>query len=303
MRQLNYILKGICNRNRDGSYATQKDRQRTLQLVANELHQLGYKHIQHPNNLKARHIFAFVNKWQNSEKPLNPGTIKNRMANLRWLGEKTGNSGFIRSSNGVYGIPDRSFVGSNKAVEFTDTQIAAISDSRARYSALLQKHFGLRRAEGIKFVVKYADRGNYIRLKGSWCKGGRERDVPLVNDDQRRLLNEIKAAVGSSSLIPGHMKYVAQLRVFEKEMKCVGLGRSHGARHMYAQNRYERLTMELQCQRGRNVESGFVAPAIGGLKPAEMCTEDREIDREARQIISRELGHERLQIVSLYLGG
>lgn len=303
MRQLNYILKGICNRNRDGSYATQSDRHNTLQLIANELHLLGYKHIKHPNNLKAKHVYALINKWQNTEKPLSPGTIKNRMASLRWLAEKTANTAFIRPSNEVYGIPDRSFVGLNKAVEFTDKQIAAISDTRARYSALLQKHFGLRRAEAIKFIVSYADRGSYIRLKGSWCKGGRERDVPVVTDDQRRLLNEIKAVVGNSSLIPGHMKYVAQLRIFEKQMNSVGLGNTHGARHMYAQNRYEHLTMELLKQQGRSVTSGFKAPSNGGAKPADMTPEDREIDREARQILSRELGHERLQIVSLYLGG
>ena len=33
MRNLNYELKQLCRRNRDGSYATQRDRQRTLVLI------------------------------------------------------------------------------------------------------------------------------------------------------------------------------------------------------------------------------------------------------------------------------
>lgn len=63
----------------------------------------------------------------------------------------------------------------------------------------------------------------------------------------------------------------------------------HGLRHRYAQMRYEILT-------------GWLAPAAGGPGYNHLTPQQRAIDREVRQIISRELGHERLQIVSLYLG-
>ncbi|MCP2012579.1 phage integrase N-terminal domain-containing protein [Duganella violaceipulchra] len=42
MRDLNYQLKQLCDRNRDGSYATQSDRARILSHVANQLHDLGW---------------------------------------------------------------------------------------------------------------------------------------------------------------------------------------------------------------------------------------------------------------------
>ena len=45
MRDLNYELKQMCRRNRDGSFATQRDRARVLDLVANQLHELGYRHM------------------------------------------------------------------------------------------------------------------------------------------------------------------------------------------------------------------------------------------------------------------
>ena len=93
------------------------------------------------------------------------------------------------------------------------------------------------------------------------------------------------------------------MRIFEKQMHAVGLGRTHGARHMYAQRRYRELTREIQTRVTGLDLYGFNCPAQGGLKPAQMHQSDREIDREARQILSRELGHERIQITAQYLGG
>ena len=53
MRNLNYELKQLCHRNRDGSYATQADRERILDLIANQLHELGYRDM-HATSLKPK---------------------------------------------------------------------------------------------------------------------------------------------------------------------------------------------------------------------------------------------------------
>lgn len=63
----------------------------------------------------------------------------------------------------------------------------------------------------------------------------------------------------------------------------------HGLRHRYAQQRYEALT-------------GWQAPAAGGPSAKVLTPEQRVQDRAARQLISRELGHERLEITAVYLG-
>ena len=63
----------------------------------------------------------------------------------------------------------------------------------------------------------------------------------------------------------------------------------HGLRHAYAQIRYEELT-------------GWKAPAAGGPKSKTLTPEQREIDRKARLVISQELGHEREQVTTAYLG-
>ena len=77
MRDLNYELKQMCRRNCDGSYATQRDRERVLDLVANQLQELGYRHMT-AASLKPKHVGRLVARWQ--AEGLAVGTLKNRMA-------------------------------------------------------------------------------------------------------------------------------------------------------------------------------------------------------------------------------
>ena len=41
MKNLNYQLKQLCQRNHDGSYATRHNRERTLTLIADQLQAAG----------------------------------------------------------------------------------------------------------------------------------------------------------------------------------------------------------------------------------------------------------------------
>ncbi len=305
MRDLNYHIHSICLRNSDGSMATKSNRHDMLQQAANDLHGLGFKRIRHPQNLKPKHIYALLKKWDSSEKtgkPIAVGTIKNRMTALRWLAEKIGNPGLIKAKNSDYGIENRSFVGVDKSIEFTKQQLGRISDRHAYYSACLQREFGLRREEAIKFSVGYADKGEHISLKPSWCKGGRGRDIPVVHQSQRDLLNAIRSEIGTGSLIPNQLKYINQLNVYVREMGSVGLGKTHGARHAYAQRRYTELSKEITTRNTGTESEGFLPPAKGGLNPRHLNEFDKCIDRAAREILSLELGHFRIQIVANYLG-
>ncbi len=74
-----------------------------------------------------------------------------------------------------------------------------------------------RRAESIKFQPAWADRGDTLALKPTWCKGGRAREIPIRTDAQRKLLTEATAFAGSGSLIQADRKYVEQPRRFEHQ--------------------------------------------------------------------------------------
>ena len=287
MRDLNYELKQLCRRNHDGSYATQRDRERVLDLIANQLHDLGYRHMT-AASLKPKHVEGLVERWK--AEGLAVGTIKNRMAELRWWVEKIGKQNVMARDNDHYGIGNRTYLtNASKARELSGSELSRITDPYTRMSLRLQAAFGLRRGESIKIRPEWADRGDNLALKDTWTKGGRPREIPIRNDEQRRELDEAKALAGRGSLIPAERSYVDQLRRFEYQCAAAGVHRIHGHRHEYAQTRYREIT-------------GWAAPAAGGPRSRDLSPAQREADREARLTISQELGHEREQITAIYLG-
>ena len=283
MLDLEYELKRICQRNRDGARMTQAQRQQRLRLIARELQTLGYRNM-HASSLKPKHVQALVKHWQEEE--LSAGTIKNRLADLRWWAEKVGKPAVLANGNAYYGIAQRVFVAEqSKASALEPQQLALVEDQHARMSLRLQEAFGLRREEAIKFQPAHADKGDHLRLKPSWCKGGRAREIPIRTVEQRELLRECHQLAGAGSLIPADRTYIEQRRIYERHTARAGLSKLHGLRHAYAQARYQELT-------------GFSPPACGGPGSRELTAEQRAADRRARLLVSRELGHEREQITS-----
>jgi hypothetical protein len=288
MRDLNYDFKQLCRRNRDGSYATQADRENILDLVADQLHEMGVRELR-AQGFKPKHIEKLVARWL-AEK-LSPGTIKNRMSHLRWLAQKIGKENIVARSNAAYGIPDRVYVTNlSKAKDLDMNQLEQIRCPYTQMSLRLQDSFGLRRETSIKIVPGKADRGEFLVLKASWNKGGREIVVPIRTPEQRQLLKDAKAlARGKSLVAPGYATYAAYLKHLRYECERVGIHGVHGHRHRYAQRRYHELT-------------GWECPARGGSTSKQLTKEQKQRDREARELISHEMGHGREQVTAVYLG-
>lgn len=287
MRTLNRDFKLMCQRNRDGSFATQHDRERLLTMVANQLHEDGFKNLR-AQGIRTKHIEHLVNRWQ--AEGASTGTMKNRMSALRWMAEKIGKENIVARDNSAYGIADRRFVtNESKAKELDQGKLDKVSDPYTAMSLRLQEAFGLRREESIKIQPRWADRGDMLVLKSTWTKGGKEREIPILNETQRELLNQAKALADKGSLIPVEMTYKDQLNRFKAQTAFAGIDRVHGFRHAYAQARYAELT-------------GWKAPAAGGPTSKQLSPEQKAIDRQARLTISHELGHEREQITAVYLG-
>lgn len=286
MDDLTYTLRQLCQRNRDGSHTTQADRLRALTLVSRQLREAGFRQMR-AGSLKGKHVDALVERWQGEG--LSAGTLKNRMAHLRWWAEKVGKAGIIPAENARLGIPERQHVTNLDKSRKLGDALDQVRDAHVRMSLQLQQAFGLRREESIKFQPGYADRGDHIALKGSWTKGGRERSVPITTDEQRHVLDLAHQLAGAGSLIPAHKSFIQQRHVYDGQCKAAGLSHMHGLRHRYAQQRYEALT-------------GWKAPAAGGPSAGELTPAQWALDAQARQAVSRELGHERAQITSVYLG-
>nr|WP_011154435.1 phage integrase N-terminal domain-containing protein [Avibacterium paragallinarum]AAQ73625.1 putative integrase [Avibacterium paragallinarum] len=292
MRDLVYSVSVLCKHNKDGSFGTAAERHKSLKAAMQAISDAGYG-IRDVKQLKGKHIRFLVEKWK-SDPNLSIGTIKNRMSHLRWLSERIGNPRIVERSNSSYDIENRKYVDNytNKAKNLSMERLGALTDDFVRYSLLLQQEFGLRREESIKFQPKFADRGTEICLKGSWCKGGRERTIPITSQSQRNLLDKIHAFCqqqGTKSLIPAHKNYEQQMRTYEYQTTKVGELKNHGLRHAYAQRRYETL-------------SGLSSPKNGGKTSRKLSEGERQRNLESRLQVSSELGHNREEITAVYLG-
>ena len=286
MDALAYDLKTICDYNRDGSFATQANRFRSLQLISQELKEMGFK-MSGARSFKPKHVEKLIARWQ--REGLNTGTLKNRMGHLRWLLAKVNKSSILPRDNASLGIENRQASGQNRAQTLNLEKLQAIPSDRMQASMKLMAAFGLRMEEALKFRPEVADKGDCLALSPSWTKGGRARVIPILTSRQRALLDEVKAMAGEGSLIPPDKIYIQHRKAFEYQTLKAGFTNLHGLRHKYAQARYKSLT-------------GWACPMAGGKKPEDMNATEQQEDIAARLTVSRELGHNRIEITKDYLG-
>jgi len=282
-------LVQLCDRNKDGSFSTQAARMDILIQTGRQLLEGGFRGLG-VQALKPKHVQYLIQRWKTEG--LSDATMKNRVAHLRWWAEKVNKASVIPRTNAALGIDRRRYVtNESKAVHLTDGDLSKITDARLRCSVELQRAFGLRREESLKFQPSYATANDpdKIQLKASWCKGGRSRTLEIRTDYQRKVLARAAALAGSGSMIPAEMSYAQRLKQYENATTRAGLSKLHGLRHQYAQTRYRELT-------------GWECPANGGPKGKQMTAQQKERDLAARLKISRELGHNREAITAVYLG-
>jgi hypothetical protein len=285
MRALNYELKNLCQSARDGSHATQAARFQTLQLIGDQLEELGFR-LPNPKSLKPKHIEGLVARWK--AEGLAAGTLKNRMSHIRWWADKVGKRSILQE-NEAYGLEERQMFNGNRAHKLDTEKLSKIACPYTAMSLRLQAAFGLRREEALKFRPALADVGDAIVLKASWCKGGRSRVIPITHPRQRDILNDARKLAGNGSLIPASKSYIEHLRHYQYEYLRAGINNPHASRHAWAQWRYKQL-------------SGMAAPAAGGTPRSEMTDEQKRADDSARLQVSQELGHGRIDITNVYLG-
>lgn len=291
MAKLHQQLKNLCARNRDGSYATQANRRAMLVMFADQLARIGFNVNQlNAHDIKGRHVNALLRAWRADG--VTDATIKNRMSAIRWWAEKVNNPKAVKS-NAELGIGNRQYItNTNKSINFDQVDFSKL-DQHVAHSLRLQDAFGLRREESMKFQIEYALNGRdietatEINIKGSWAKGGRDRVIPITNELQRDTLRAVARLAGRGSLIPANKSYKAHLATFEAQTNSQGIGRTHGLRHGYAQRRYKEIM-------------GFTCPAVGGTR--RLTDKERARDHYARLLISNELGHNRIEITSVYIG-
>ena len=274
------------------SLKTRANTKSILTTCMTALHEMGYK-LPNIEGLKQKHVETLLNHWKAKE--LNPATIKNYMAKLRWACDAMNKPNVIKVSNEAYNIGARSYIASsNKAIHELD--LSKITNANIKLSLEAQRLFGLRREESLKLVVSEADKGDHLFLKGSWTKGGIERNIPILTQEQREFLNKLHEVIPEKqSLIPKDKTNKEQIKLYENQAREAGFKNLHGLRHAYAQTRYATIVNELTHG------NGWRCPREGGLLKSEMSKEQKMIDLQARGMLTKELGHSRIGIVKIYI--
>lgn len=167
----------------------------------------------------------------------------------------------------------------------------------------LQREFGLRFEESAKLNAVLAHRKaskySFIEINEG-TKGGRVRFVPIVRKGQLISLQQAAEAQEGISQIPSGMSYKKFRDQSYNQVRQIPIS-FHGERHFYAQRRYRDL-----CGAESPVVSGhshgvdhwsYLAQALDiSLEAAKTK------DKNSREVVAAELGHNRVSITNYYLG-
>lgn len=278
----------VLKHNKDGSYRTQNDRRVVIMDVVKSIYAAGYQ-LEHVRYLKRRHVQHMIAQWQNSG-AVGAGSLKNRLSHIRWLMRKLNKENVV-PNNDALGIPKRRYVtNEDKSRELIAGDLKRIADPTMRLILRGQQLFGLRVEESLKIQPHLADAGQYLHVVKT--KGGRERVVPILTDEQRQWIAQCKAIAlyKHSSMIPEGVSYKTYRKRFSKCCEKANINKLHGLRHHYAQQRFATI-------------AGFPCTVKNGPTRSTMTTEQRCMNTVMRLIVSQELGHSRIHsITSLYLG-
>jgi len=184
-------------------------------------------------------------------------------------------------------------------VHMLHKELIASGHPRSAAIVLLARSTGMRLRECILADlprITREDANNRINIQDG-CKGGRSGAFAprwiSVTDEILYALNYARqvSPVGSRNLLAPDETYIRFIRrevnPSRTIMKLHGVKGPHELRAAFACDRYKSLV-------------GTAAPVFPYPERADI--QDRDTVRAARQVISRELGHERLEVTNSYLG-
>ncbi len=209
---------------------------------------------------------------------LKDATIINYVSSLRSFLHETGRTN-INISNGELRL--------KRVMEYKDKSLAARGvDVNEKLAYFKEKDInvyvqlkissiaGLRKEESVHAALALAKgydivKDDKLSLKGSWCKNGRPREINLSPEKVKELAELKKCAIKGEYNKSRDLRQ--EMNHLGNSIKNAGFN-MHAVRHSEAQERYAEL--------------------IAGGKS----------DKEARQVVSQELGHGRIYVAKVYLG-
>lgn len=196
------------------------------------------------------------------------------------------------------GIAERSLVRATPVLTAREPLSVALDALRATGNfrgaavAELAREFGLRSKEAALLnahsALKEAQSKGYISVSRG-TKGGRGRNVSITHGKQLQTLKNASKAQGNARAVmptdKNWAQYRNELQNVRETLKENGFAGLHDLRSAYAADRYEQFTNQ-------------PAPVNNGG-----IINDKANDYVAREQITAELGHGRIDVIAAYIGG
>jgi len=267
-------LVKILKQNPENGFETRRKRQAALLRACRILFaEFG---LQSLRNLKPKHVKRLLGAWAH----LSPGEIANQMAHLRWLADKLGKTRLIPESNHELRIGRRvryERAGKFVAPDRFEEILARLGRENDRLQLISGRWFGMRFKEAALFRPNLDVDGNRLWIKRG-TKGGRPRWIWLVWPEQHAHLAELRRAFPErlGCLVDKGKTYENWRTATYKRFRAAGLSRRegdvfHDLRRTWADKEFARLRAK-----GHSIE-------------------------EAAKIVSKRLGHNRLEVLKWYL--
>lgn len=261
-------------------------------------------------HIERHHVIAYANylKDQYNQGRLASSSAQNRLSAINTVmfiarQDKQCHVSPIREG----GLATRTFVATeSKCVSGSEHEMAK-SQVGERLAVMLdlQRAFGLRFKESALFnaqqALRQSNNNGMIRVEHG-TKGGRPREIPVLHQAQREILQQAAELQGRhTSLVPKTQSLKEFTQHAYLSLQKTSLSGFHGERHTYANTRYEELTgqkspVEANISHGR-AHLAYLSNQLGISRVNAAA-----LDRAARIAISHELGHSRIAITNNYLG-
>ena len=309
-QKVNDIMKLAGTRRVNGKVASERTQTLTKDVLyasIRRLHELGYK-IQDPKNLGERHIEVLVKHWWYCQHK-KAKTIQNDLSRLRVFCAMLGKPGMVGTVQKYLPEVDPELLKVRSAARTTKSwsghgidlvETFRKVDERDPCLGLmlrLELGFGLRREEVLKCNPHIQDYGHYLQVFPGMGKGGRWRNIPIVSNAQRDLLDYVKARVSKNRALgweysrSGQIASLEQnIRRYENLMTSFGFTKAdagitgHGLRAQFAENHALLLGM---------------IPATMGGGAGQLDGADSGV---VKVKVAQALGHNRQSVTSAYIG-
>lgn len=290
----------------NGAVASLRTQQMTMEVAmacCERLWALGFQ-LRDVRSLSEVHVQALVKDWMKNEFAVK--SIQNNLSRLRRIAQWIGKPDLIpnrylfqlyphipQEQLRVNPVAEKSKSWSEQGIDVV-AKILEADAIDARFGAMLRLGvaFGLRRKEQLRAKPYMMDAGTMLLIRQNMAKSGKDRDIPIEHPFQRVCLEYAKRLClnrsdhlgwAGSSFEQNSEKYkycMRKLRITGKDSDCVG----HGLRAEYAEN--------------ISLLKGLVPPVLGG----KLSQIDEQARIEIENIVSRNMGHHRPEVVQAYYG-